>query len=62
MTRRAPEKLNDLVEFLSTIGVKFAEGDRVRPAQFNGVLSRVGQAAEALVNEVVLACAGASRV
>ena len=49
------EKLNDLVEFLSTIGVKLARGDHVRPAHFNGVLSRVrGQAVEALVNEVVL--------
>ena len=49
------EKLNDLVEFLSTIGVKLSKGDRVRPSHFNGVLSRVrGQAVEALVNEVVL--------
>jgi ribonuclease R len=49
------EKLNDLNEFLSTIGVKFAEGERVRPAQFNGVLARVkGEPHEALVNEVVL--------
>ncbi len=49
------EKLNDLVDFLSTIGVKLARGDHVRPAHFNGVLSRVrGQAVEALVNEVVL--------
>ena len=49
------EKLNDLVEFLGTIGVKLAKGDRVRPSHFNGVLSRVkGQGVEALVNEVVL--------
>ncbi len=49
------EKLNDLVEFLKTIGVKLAKGERVRPSHFNGVLSRVkGQAVEALVNEVVL--------
>ena len=49
------EKLNDLVEFLGTIGVKLAKGERVRPSHFNGVLSRVrGQAVEALVNEVVL--------
>ena len=49
------EKLNDLVEFLATIGVKLAKGERVRPSHFNGVLSRVrGQAVEALVNEVVL--------
>ena len=49
------EKLNDLVDFLRTIGVKLARSDRVRPSHFNGVLSRVkGQAVEALVNEVVL--------
>ncbi len=49
------EKLNDLVEFLASIGVKLAKGEHVRPSQFNGVLSRVrGQAVEALVNEVVL--------
>jgi ribonuclease R len=49
------EKLNDLIEFLRTIGVKLAKGERVRPSHFNGVLSHVrGQAVEALVNEVVL--------
>jgi ribonuclease R len=49
------EKLEDLNQFLSTIGVKFAKGERVRPAQFNGVLARVkGEPHEALVNEVVL--------
>ncbi len=49
------EKLNDLNEFLATIGVKFAKGERLRPAQFNGVLARVkGEPNEALVNEVVL--------
>ena len=32
------EKLDDLVEFLRTIGVKLAQGERVRPAHFNGVL------------------------
>ena len=49
------EKLNDLVDFLKTIGVKLARGERVRPSHFNGVLSRVkGQAVGALVNEVVL--------
>jgi ribonuclease R len=49
------EKLDDLVEFLRTIGVKLAKGERVRPAHFNGVLTKVrGQAVEALVNEVVL--------
>jgi ribonuclease R len=49
------EKLDDLIEFLRTIGVKLAKGERVRPSHFNGVLTRVrGQAVEALVNEVVL--------
>jgi ribonuclease R len=49
------EKLNDLGEFLATLGVKIAKGERMRPAHFNSVLDRVrGQATEALVNEVVL--------
>ncbi len=49
------EKLDDLIEFLRTIGVKLAKGERVRPSHFNSVLSRVrGGAVEALVNEVVL--------
>ncbi len=41
MTRRATEKLDDLIEFLRTIGVKLAKGERVRPSHFNGILSRV---------------------
>jgi ribonuclease R len=49
------EKVGELSEFLSTLGVKLAKGERMRPAHFNRVLSRVkGEAAEALVNEVVL--------
>jgi ribonuclease R len=49
------EKLNDLSEFLTTLGIKFAKGERVRPAQFNGILGRVkGDPSEQLVNEVVL--------
>jgi len=49
------EKLDDLIEFLRTIGVKLAKGERVRPSHFNGVLTKVrGQAVEALVNEVIL--------
>ncbi|HYC26304.1 MAG TPA: ribonuclease R, partial [Roseiarcus sp.] len=49
------EKLEDLNQFLATLGVKFARGERLRPAQFNGVLARVkGEPHEALVNEVVL--------
>src|SRR3984885_10118863 len=49
------EKLEDLIEFLRTLGIKLAKGERVRPSHFNGILGRVrGQAVEALVNEVVL--------
>ena len=49
------EKLEDLIEFLRTIGVKLSKGERVRPSHFNGVLARVrGETTEALVNEVVL--------
>ncbi|MBV8474671.1 MAG: ribonuclease R, partial [Hyphomicrobiales bacterium] len=49
------EKIGELSEFLATLGVKLAKGERMRPAHFNAILSRVkGEAAEALVNEVVL--------
>jgi ribonuclease R len=49
------EKLRDLADFLVTIGVKFNKGERIKPAQFNGILSRVrGEPHEGLVNEVVL--------
>src|ERR1700733_7283199 len=49
------EKLDDLIDFLRTIGVKLAKGERGGPSHFNSVLSRVrGHAVEALVNEVVL--------
>ncbi len=49
------EKVGELSEFLSTLGVKLAKGERMHPAHFNSVLSRVrGEPAEALVNEVVL--------
>ena len=49
------EKVGELSEFLSTLGVKLAKSERMRPAHFNSILSRVkGEAAEALVNEVVL--------
>jgi ribonuclease R len=49
------EKINNLGEFLITLGVKFAKGERVRPAHFNSILARVkGAPSEALVNEVVL--------
>ena len=49
------EKLSALGEFLSTLGVKLAKGERMRPAHFNRVLKNIrGEPAEALVNEVVL--------
>jgi ribonuclease R len=49
------EKLRDLSEFLASIGVKFAKGERVRPAHFNAILGRIkGDPSETLVNEVVL--------
>ena len=49
------EKIGDLSEFLATLGVKLAKGERMRPAHFNAILTRVkGEAAEPLVNEVVL--------
>lgn len=49
------EKLNALTEFLASIGIKFAKGQVMRAAQFNGVLARVeGTDDEHIVNEVVL--------
>ncbi len=49
------EKVGELSEFLATLGVKLVKGERMRPAHFNHVLSRVrGEPAEALINEVVL--------
>ncbi len=49
------EKLNDLGEFLSTLGVKLAKGERMRPSHFNRVIANIrGAPAEALVNEVIL--------
>jgi ribonuclease R len=49
------EKLSNLGDFLSTLGVKLAKAERLRPAHFNKVLAKVkGQAHEPLVNEVVL--------
>jgi ribonuclease R len=49
------EKINDLGDFLMTLGVKFARGERLRPSHFNSILARVkGAPSEALVNEVVL--------
>ncbi|MCI0736934.1 MAG: ribonuclease R, partial [Beijerinckiaceae bacterium] len=49
------EKLNNLAEFLASIGIKFAKGQVLRAAQFNGILARVrGTENEHIVNEVVL--------
>lgn len=49
------EKLNNLSEFLASLGIKFGKGEVVRAEQFNGVLARVrGGDHEHLVNEVVL--------
>ena len=49
------EKIGELSEFLATLGVKLAKGERMRPAHFNAILARVkGEAAESLINEVVL--------
>ncbi|MCC2095412.1 MAG: RNB domain-containing ribonuclease, partial [Hyphomicrobiales bacterium] len=49
------EKLNALAEFLSTLGIKLAKGQVLRPEQFNGILSRVkGSEYENAVNEIVL--------
>jgi ribonuclease R len=49
------EKLNNLAEFLASIGIKLAKGEVVRAQQFNGILARVrGTDNEHIVNEVVL--------
>ncbi len=49
------EKLQNLGDFLATLGVKLAKGERMRPSHFNRVISNIrGAPAEALVNEVVL--------
>ncbi|GAC1330067.1 MAG: ribonuclease R [Beijerinckiaceae bacterium] len=49
------EKMNALAEFLATIGIKFAKGQVIRPAQFNTILARVKATEhENVVNEIVL--------
>ncbi len=49
------EKMNGLAEFLATIGIKFAKGQVLRPAQFNTILARVKETEhENVVNEIVL--------
>src|SRR5580693_4939830 len=49
------EKLNNLAEFLASIGIKPGKGQVLRAAQFNRILARVkGTDNEHLVNEIVL--------
>ena len=49
------EKLNNLSEFLASIGIKLAKGQVLKPAQFNAILAKVkGTENENLVNEMVL--------
>ena len=49
------EKINALAEFLSTIGIKLAKGEALRPHHFNRILERVRDTEhEHVVNEVVL--------
>jgi ribonuclease R len=49
------EKLNNLAEFLASIGIKLAKGQALKAAQFNGILARVrGTDHEHIVNEVIL--------
>ena len=49
------EKLVNLSDFLSTLGVKVGKSERLRPSHFNGVLQKAkGAEHETLVNEVVL--------
>ena len=51
----APEKVEALREFLSTLDIRLAKGQVFRPADFNRILARVrGTETETLVNEVVL--------
>jgi ribonuclease R len=49
------DKIKALNEFLASINLKLAQGQTLRPAQFNGVLARVKDTEnETIVNEVVL--------
>ena len=57
------EKLSDLGEFLGELGVKFAKGERMRPAHFNGVLgTREGRALGGAGQRSRAALAGAGRI
>ena len=49
------EKVHSLAEFLSTINIKLAKGQALRPQNFNGILAQVKDTEhENVVNEVVL--------
>ncbi|HWG03706.1 MAG TPA: ribonuclease R [Beijerinckiaceae bacterium] len=49
------EKLNNLAEFLGSVGIKLAKGQVLKPSQFNGILAKAkGTDNENLVNEMVL--------
>jgi ribonuclease R len=49
------EKVDNLAEFLASLGMKFAKGSVMRAEQFNRILARVkGTDNEHIVNEVVL--------
>jgi ribonuclease R len=49
------EKLDNLREFLSTVGIPFAKGQVIKASIFNGVLEKAKTMTEApLINEVVL--------
>ncbi len=49
------EKLNNLSEFLGTIGIKLAKGEVMRPQSFNRILERVKDTEHRnVVNEIVL--------
>jgi len=51
----APEKVNALREFLTTLDIALPKGGALRPDAFNRILQRVkGRDVERLVNEVVL--------
>jgi ribonuclease R len=51
----APEKILSLGEFLKTVGISFAKGQRMQPRNFNQILKAVeGKDYQHVVNEVVL--------
>ncbi len=51
----APEKIKSLGEFLKTVGISLAQGQRMQPRHFNQILKQVeGKDYQHVVNEVVL--------